>query len=137
VPPGGDRSRDRAGFHFQHFVCDVAASATNGSVTIHLKASSENRSSYATRTSKLFAGFTQYMASLGLGIPLSPVSGQLSPFTEGPELCAIFLCFIWTPVADPRDSSEMTCVVTGIWKSKAAQVSGISRCPKKSGQCSN
>ena len=62
-------------------------------------------------------GFTQYMASLGLGIPLSPVSGQLSPFTEGPELCAIFLCFIWTPVADPRDSSEMTCVVTGIWKS--------------------
>ena len=54
------------------------------------------------------------MASLGLGTSLSPMSGQLSPFTEGPELCAIPLCFIWTPVADPRDNSDMTCVVTGI-----------------------
>ena len=112
------RCSDRAvGFHY--VVCDVMVSevsdSTNGSVTI-LKARSEN--SYDMRSSKPFAGFTQHMAS-GLGTLLSPADGQPSSFPEPSEsrsLCAILLGSIWM-VADPRDSSEMECLVMGIWSS--------------------
>ena len=61
----------------------------------------------------IFTSFGAGVAYFELRAPIdSPVSKSL---------CAILLCFIWTPVADPRDNSEMTRVVMGIWSSYAAQ----------------